>query len=152
MNLALGTPVVYTHQAALARKGKPGMWNRGWFLPQKSNGVIPAFTRFRGVDVEEDAAFSIETVVTLVNSTGEPLSAQTVEKVNKATAVWEAAGSGVVCGLETHVTGVSHSGGGDDGGWLDSYGQVKLYVVRSRLEGREYAYVPTWAIRPVVHT
>lgn len=156
MSLALGTPVVYTHQAAVARKGKPGMWNRGWFLPEKGNGVVPSYVWFRGVDTEPDVVLGSPdellgpTLVSFVGSDGQALSPATVEKVNKATVVWEAEGSGVVCGLETKHYGVSHSGGGEDGGWLDNYGQVKLYVVRSRLEGREFAYVPTWAARPVV--
>lgn len=155
--IALGTPVVYTHKAAVARKARQGMWNRGWFIPRKGNGITPALVLFGGVDPEPDAATFASpqplgpTPVSFVDTDGQPLPPAKIEKLNKATVVWEAEGSGVVCGLETKQHGVSH-GGGEDGGWLDNYGQVKLYVVRSRLEGREFSYVPTWAIKPVWRT
>lgn len=38
--LALGTPVVYTQCAAVARKGHSGMTLRGWHVPQKGNGFV----------------------------------------------------------------------------------------------------------------
>jgi hypothetical protein len=158
MNLALGTPVVYTQCAAVARKGKADMWNRGWFLPEKNNGEVPSYPNFDGGESEE--AFGFEpTNVTFVKSDGEPLNQPTIDKISKAVVTWRQLGSGVVCGLETKQYGISHAPGGgtnrhgeDDWepGYFDNYGRVKLYVVRSRLEGRAFVYVPPWAIQPMV--
>lgn len=158
--LALGTPVVYTQRAAVARKGDGTMWTKGWMLPTKENGEdVPSV-------VANEDELRIENMIgegprmRFVNSKGEELSGPTINKCNKAVVAWESEGSGVICGLETKQYGVSHrpSGGtnmyGEDDwepGYFDSYGQVKLYVVRSRLEGRAFVYVPPWAIQPVVH-
>jgi len=156
MNLALGTPVVYTQAAAVARKGNASMAIRGWQLPQKANGAIPSYPTFEG-DAPNDSFGFGPTWVTFVDDTGKPLSPSAVEKYNKAVVTWSESGSGVVCGLETKQYGVSHEGrgGGPDYDWEPGYftthGSVKLYVVRSRLEGREFVYVPPWAIQPMVH-
>lgn len=157
MNLALGTPVVFTQCAAVARKGDGQMWNRGWHIPEKNNGITPWPVVFRGATPEQIDEVLPEnellgpTVVRFVNGEGKELPPETIAKFNKATVVWDARGSGVVCGLETKLHGVSHRAAEDATGWLDNYGQIKLYVVRSRLEGNEFAYVPTWAIQPMVN-
>lgn len=153
--LALGTPVVFTAQAAVARKGNANMSIRGWHVPQKGNGIIPSYPVFEG---ETEDAFGFgPTAVTFVDEEGKQLVDPQVEKFNKAVVTWEHGGSGVVCGLETKQYGISEEarGGGPDYDWepgyFTSYGRVKLYVVRWRLEGREFCYVPPWAIQPVVH-
>lgn len=163
MKLALGTPVLFTECAGVARKGSADMWNKGWHLPQKSNGVAG------GYQIEEkDGAWFFDltsfrtigdpTPVRFVNQGGEVFSPPETTSLNKAVVVWESEGSGVVCGLETKQYGTSHpSGGGTnlygegewEPGYFESHGQIKLYVVRSQLEGRDFVYVPTWAIRPL---
>ena len=98
-------------------------------------------------------------MVKFVTQDGSEFNETQTSKLNKAVVTWAHEGSGVVCGLETKQYGISHSGGGGaniygegewEPGYFESHGQLKLYVVRSRLEGRDFVYVPTWAIRPVV--
>lgn len=155
MTLALGTPVIYTQCAAVARKGNANMSMRGWHLPQKGNGIIPSHPVFN-VEHEDDFGLG-PTAVSFVREEGKPLLESEIEKYNKAVVAWGQAGSGVVCGLETKLYGVSEEGrgGGPDYDWepgfFTKHGAVKLYVVRYRLEGREFVYVPPWAVLPVVH-
>lgn len=155
MNLALGTHVIYTECAAVARKGDRQMYNRGWHIPQRNNAQAPYPVVFRGVAEETDEFATAggllgPTVVRFVMADGSEIPSSMLEKLNKATVAWGEQGSGVVCGLETKMHGISYRGDADEGGgYLTHFGQIKLYVVRSRLEGREFVYVPTWAIQPV---
>lgn len=162
--LALGTPVVYTECAAVARKGDAAMWSKGWHLPQKGNGGTPGYA----IERREDGSWGTAQLlgpetswdITFVGNDGKQLADELLTKINKAIVTWRRPGSGVVCGLETKQFGVSVSPGGStnlygegdwEPGYFDNLGQVKLYVVRSRLEGREFTYVPPWAIQPMVH-
>lgn len=162
--LALGTPVLYAELAGIARRGGMDQWNKGWHLPAKGNGSVA------GYQIEEEDgewAFdrnglriaSAPRPVRFVKADGSELDAAEIEKYNKAIVTWAHEGSGVVCGLETKQYGTSYgpSGGTNlygEGDWEPGYfvnhGQLKLYVVRSRLEGRDFVYVPTWAIRPMI--
>lgn len=162
--LALGTPVIFTECAGVARRGGAGMWNKGWHLPQKGNGEVA------GYQIEEkDGTWVFDLLggirigeplpVKFVTGETSTLSDEEVEKFNKAIVTWEREGSGVITGLEAKQYGVScaSSGGanayGEDDfepGYFVTHGQLKLYVVRSRLEGRDFVYVPTWAARPMV--
>lgn len=165
VDLALGTPVVYWECAGVARKGNGSMWNKGWCLPQKGNGFVPGY----GIKQGENGEWATDPVllpkathaISFVGKDGERLTDEAIGKINKAVVTWAQEGSGVVCGLETKMVGVSVSPGGGtnlfgEGEWEPGYfehrDQLKLYVVRHRLEGREFVYVPPWAIKPVVHS
>lgn len=160
MTVALGSPVSFTHQAAVARKGGINQSLRGdWLLPAKGNGEVP------GIIDAEDGLFIAglhgdpdrERKVWFIDRTGKDITEQGLKKWNKAVACWYGPGSGVVTGLERKLYGNSHgpSGGtnmyGEDDwepGWFDSHGNVDLYVVRWELRGRKFVYVPTWAAKP----
>lgn len=150
--LALGTPVVFTQQAAIARKGNAEMLNKGWFLPAKGNGLIPS-----GLTAELTNFFQKQ--VSFVDAEGKIIDEKKLAQFNRVVAVWDQPGSGVVCGLETKQYGITHAGrfsnsafGEDyDQGYLETHGAVKLYVVRWRLETKDFVYVPPWAITPIAH-
>lgn len=153
-HLMLGTPVVYTERAAVARrpeshyKGQP----REWMLPARGNGDVPGISPHGGEYVITFWLGKITRIaLTFVDGEGKALAPEKVEKLNRAIVTWPGEGSGVITALETKAFGVSHGARGDgETGWLESHGQIKLYVVRSQLEGHHYVHVPTWAVRPMV--
>ena len=163
--LALGTPVIFTECAGVARRGGTDMWNKGWHLPQKGNGVVDGYQieqkddRAWVFDLSGGLSVGIPVPVKFVRDARNVLDPKEIEKFNKAIVTWEREGSGVITGLETKQYGVSYASGGGVNAWGEGeyeqgyfamHGQLKLYVVRSRLEGRDFFYVPTWAARPMV--
>jgi hypothetical protein len=148
--ITLGTRIIYTHQAAVAR-----LKNGKWHFPRKGNGEFPRSLVRHGEGY----------VITLINgkivnvpavhiepASRRPVPSETLEaERNKSVMAWEECGSGVVCGLVTKQVGKSHSGGSyeEDYGWFHSYGNVSLYVVRHDLKGSNFVYVPLWAAKPM---
>jgi hypothetical protein len=151
--IALGTPITYTHQAAIARKASKDMWptTGEWFVPSKGNGQVPSNLMADKIwKTSEGRPFIY------FNGNGEPLSSELVEKYNRALVAWEQPGSGVVTGLQTKMYGITHPssyrmdayGEDFDQGYLETHGKVELYTVRWELRGSTFIYVPTWAAIP----
>lgn len=142
----LGTRITYTHRAAIARKGGPNQWVRGWMLPAKGNGDVPQLVEHEGkLYIARHLAPDLARPVILVDNEGKDVTEHGLERWNKAVACWPERGAGVVTGLVVKQNGCSHGPGGDDGGWFESHGNVELYVVRWELRGRSFGHVPVWA-------
>ncbi len=141
--ITLGTHVVYTHEAAVARKRL-----RGWHFPPKGNGIVPYESQvgengLRVVSVHPKIE-SVDVNLNLVNP----------EEDNKTVATWESNGAGIVTGLVRKMIGksIGSSGGGEDydQGYFIQHGHMDLYTVRFELRGTGFVYVPVWAARAVV--
>lgn len=150
--IALGAPIVYTHEAALARKaGKDQIYPEGeWFVPRKGNGDVPH--GLLGIFLEEPEARKLRPM--FVTDDGTWLVSHEIEKLNKAIIAYEHPGAGVVTGLVAKLYGKSYPGefrnsadGDYEPGYLTSHGKVELYVVRQELRGSRFVYVPKWAAR-----
>jgi hypothetical protein len=158
--IALGTPITYTHRAAVARL-KRGKWE----LPVKGNGEVPRIVEHGGglifVSLFDTPIKNIP-VTHLPQEqvkTRRPVSEERWEKRNKSIVTWPSEGSAIVIGLEVKQVGESHEGGGGtnmfgesdyEQGWFTSYGNVDLYVVRWDLRSKAFGHVPLWAATPMV--
>lgn len=153
--LALGTPIVYTHQAAIARKaGKDQYVAQGeWFVPSKGNGRIHG-----SVLPDKTWGPTDEYPFRFIDAKGNELTFAEVEKYNRVLIAWKQAGSGVITGLMRKLYGVTEGSRFSNGpygedyeqGYLATYGAVDLYTVRWELKGSDFVYVPTWAAKPMI--
>ena len=151
--ITLGTRIVYSHEAAVARRPKIG---KDWDFPKKGNGDVPKLYRHGDGYTVLRFAPNIENIPAEHHSFTPGRHApeeDLLEKINKSVMVYEMPGSGVVTGLVNKQVGISEGSSGYDEnfdqGWFVRYGAVDLYVVRHELRGAHFVYVPLWAARPM---
>lgn len=152
--IVLGTPIVYTHRADVVRLSDD------FSKPPKSEWTFQGkggSSRRPGLHRHGDGY-----VVTFVSPgiRNEPaeLAVEPHPTDNKSVMVWPDTGSGVVTGLVSRKVGRSVGPGGGSNiygegewepGWFEARASVNLYVVRWELKGTEFAFVPTWAAKPM---
>lgn len=139
--IALGTPVVYHHRAAVARYTKrvyEGQ-ERYWCLREGAN---PKAMRIDLGMIYETDMFEKW-----------PMQGREQNPINKTIMVWPEEGSGVVTGLVRRMKGISQSGYGYRDDYEPGYFEAKegfdLYVIRHELKGQAYILVPMWAVQPM---
>lgn len=158
MSLMLGTPVVYTHRAAIARLHTRNKFlleggiepERYWELHEgaRKGAKLPDLTH-------EISMFDGWKPVIMHQRNYRGRASKTSEAVNKTIMVWPEEGSGIVTGLVRRGIGRSESGYQSDldGEWSEGYFSgmvwVELYTVRSELKGQDYILIPQFAISPI---
>lgn len=155
--ITLGTRIIYTHEAAVARKPEG---REEWEFPRRGNGDVPNLIRHGEGHIVLSVVPKIENIPVEhhhINPHRYAPKDDWIEKCNKSVMVWEWPGSGVVTGLVTKQVGKSTGSGGGSApyyedfeqGYFTQYGNVQLYVVRHELKGQNFVYVPLWAAKPM---
>ena len=154
----LGTPIAYTHRAAVARlHTRTKYLSKGGSEPERYWELHEGSRKgMKLPDLKyETAMFDGWKPVIMHQRSYRGRPSKTSEAVNKTIMVWPEEGSGVVTGLVRRGIGRSESGyhSGPDGDWSEGYfsGMLwfELYAVRCDLRGLDYLLIPQWAASPL---